>query len=131
MFLLFHSYNQKQKRNHRMASSRGKTRWTQSQTCVKSRGIFIFIKRNTIVNTGDLKILHKKFLNKVDFQEIVFNFSKNVCVLPLTSCMTGELWPIWLIWHQNIKVTYCQSRVMSFIYSFFNSVRHGLIYWLW
>ena len=33
---------------------------TRSQTCVKYRGLIICIKRNTDVNTGDLKVLHKK-----------------------------------------------------------------------
>ena len=58
-----------------MARSRAKTRSTQSPTCMKYRGIIIFIKRNSDVNTGDLKILHKKYQNKVDFPDIIFNFS--------------------------------------------------------
>jgi hypothetical protein len=37
----------------------------------------VFIKRNLDVNTGDLKILHKKCQNMVDFLDIIFNFSKN------------------------------------------------------
>ena len=40
-----------------MARSRAKTRSTQSQKCEKNRGIMICIKRNTDVNTGDLKTL--------------------------------------------------------------------------
>ena len=59
-FLFFYSYNPKQKRNHQMTSSGVKTKLTQIQTCVKYRGIIICIKRNTIVDTGDLKILHKE-----------------------------------------------------------------------
>ena len=43
-FLLFHSYNPKQKGNHQMASSRAKARSTQSQTCMKYRNISIFNK---------------------------------------------------------------------------------------
>ena len=46
---------------HQMASSRAKTRSTRSQTCMKYGVIIIFIKKNTDVNTGDLKILHKFF----------------------------------------------------------------------
>ena len=42
-----------------MGRSRAKARSTQSQTCVKNRGIIILMKRNTIVNTRDLKIFHK------------------------------------------------------------------------
>ena len=42
----------------------------QSQTCVKYRDIIICIKRNTDVNTNDLKILHKKCPNKVDFHQL-------------------------------------------------------------
>ena len=56
----FHSHNPKPKQNHQIASSRAKTRSTRSQTCVKYRGINVFIKRNSDVNTGDLKILHQK-----------------------------------------------------------------------
>ena len=43
-----------------MVSRRGKTRSTQSQTCVKYRGILPFIKRNTDVNTGDLIFFYVK-----------------------------------------------------------------------
>ena len=50
-FFLFHSHDPKPKQNHQISISRAKIRSTQSQTCVK---------RNTDVNTGDLKILHKK-----------------------------------------------------------------------
>ena len=60
VFCHFHSHDQKPKRNHQIASSRAKTRSRQSQACVKYRGIIICIKRNTDVNTGDQKILHKK-----------------------------------------------------------------------
>ena len=45
----------KSKAEHWMASSRARSRSTQSKTCVKYRGIIIFISRNT-----DLKILHQK-----------------------------------------------------------------------
>ena len=47
-----------------------------------------------------------------------------------TLCMTGELWPSRFIWHQDIRVTNCQSSAMSFIftqYSFCNSFIHGLL----
>ena len=54
-----------------MTSSGVKTRLTQIQTCKKYRGIIICIKRNTIVDTGDLKILHKECPNKVDFPDII------------------------------------------------------------
>ena len=60
LFLSFYSHEQKPKRNHQIASSRAKTRSRRSQACVKYRGIIICIKRNTDVNTSDLKILHKK-----------------------------------------------------------------------
>ena len=113
-----------------MASGRAKTRSTRSQTCMKYGGINICNRKNSDVNTGDLKILHKKRQNKVDFPDVIFNFSKMVCILPSTLCMTGELWPRRFIWHQDIRVTYCQSSAMSFIfshYSFCNSFRHGLI----
>ena len=74
-----------------MASGRAKTRSTRSQKCMKYGGIINFLKRNSDVNTGDLKILHKKCQNKVDFPDIIFNCSKMLCALPLTICMTGGL----------------------------------------
>ena len=129
-FYLFHSHDPKPKQNHQIASSRAKTRSTQSQTCVKYRGNIICIKRNTVVNTGDLKILHKKFPNKVDFPDIIFNFSKILCGLPSTLCLTRELWPLRFIWHHDLRVIHCQSSAMSFIftqYSFCNSFIHSLI----
>ena len=63
------------KQNHQISISRAKIRSTQSQTCVKYRGNIICIKRNTDVNTGDLKILHKKMPKKADFLDVIFNFS--------------------------------------------------------
>ena len=129
-FLLFDPHNPRKKFNHWMTSSRAKTRSTQSQTCMKYEGIIICIKRNSDVNTVDLKILQKKSQNKVDFPDVIFDFSKMVCVLPSTLCMTGEMWPIWFIWHQDIKVSKCQFSAISFIftqYSFCNSFRYGLL----
>ena len=129
-FLLFHSHNPPKKFNHRIASNQAKTRSTRSQTCMKYWGIIILIRRNSDVNTGDLKILHKKCQNKIDFPDVILNFSKMVCVLPSTLCMTGELWPRRFIWHQDIRVTHCQSSAMSFIFtqnSFCNSFRHCLL----
>ena len=61
-FCLFHSHDPKPKRNHQIASSRAKTRSRRSQACVKYRGIIICIRRNTDVNTSDLKIVDKFFL---------------------------------------------------------------------
>ena len=87
-YLLFHLYNPNKNGN---TSSRAKTILTQSHTFVKYRGIVICIKINSIINTGDLKILYKKCPNNMEFPDIIFNFFKIVCVLPSTSCMTGEL----------------------------------------
>ena len=36
------------------------------------------------VNTSDLVILHKKCPNKVEFPDVIFNFSKLSCGLPST-----------------------------------------------
>ncbi len=74
-----------------MAGSRAKTRGTQNQTLVKYSGIIIFIKRNTDVNTGDLKTRHKKYQNKFDFPDVIFLFSIISCVFLSALCMTGEL----------------------------------------
>ena len=59
-FCLCHSQHPKSKQNHQITSSRAKTRSRRSQTCVKYRGVIICIKRNTDVNTSDLKKLKKK-----------------------------------------------------------------------
>ena len=59
-FFLFYSHDQKPKHNHQISSNRAKTRSIRSQACVKYRGNIICIMRNTDVNTGDQKILHKK-----------------------------------------------------------------------
>ena len=129
-FFLFLSHDPKPKQNHQISSSRAKTRSTQSQVCVKYRGNIICIKRNTDVNTGDLRILHKKCLNKVDFPDVIFNISKIWCGLTSTLFLTGELWPLRFIWHHDLRVTHCQSSAMTFVftqYSFCNSFRQGLI----
>ena len=60
-FCLFHSHNPEPKRNHKIASSRAKTRSWQSRTRVK--------------------YFTKKHPNKVDFPGIIFNFSKLSFVL--------------------------------------------------
>ena len=110
------------------SSSTAKTRSTQSQACVKYRGNIICINRNTEVNTGDQKILHKKCPNKVDFPGVIINFSKILCGLPSTLFLTGELWQLRFIWHHDLRVTHCQSSAMTFIftqYSFCNPFRQG------
>ena len=129
-FCLFHSHDPKPKRNHQIASSRAKTRSRRSETCVKSRGIIIWIKRNTYVNTSDLKILNKKCPSKVDFQDIIFNFSKLSHSLHSTWWLTGELGLLQFIWHHSLRVTNCQLSAMIFVfmqYSFCNSFIHCLI----
>ena len=65
------------------------------------------------------------------FIDVIFNFSKSLCVLHSTLSMTGELWSRRFIWHQDIRVNHCQSSAMSFIftqYSFCNSFIHGLLF---
>ena len=42
---------------------------------MKYRGNITCIKRNTDVNTEDLKIVFKKCPNKIDFLDVIFNFS--------------------------------------------------------
>ena len=76
-FFLFHSYNPNSKQNHQISSSRAKTRSTQSQTYVKYRGIIIRFKRNTDVNTGNLKILHNKMSKWGWFFRHYLQFVKN------------------------------------------------------
>ena len=125
---LFHWHDQKQMQDHQISTCRAKIRSTQCQTCVKYRGNIICIKRNTDVNTGDLKILNKKMSKKVDFPDDIFNFSNILCGLPSTLCLTGELWPLRFIWHHDLRVTHCQSSAMTFVftqYSFCNSFWHG------
>ena len=129
-FFLFYSHDPKQKKNHQISSSRAKPRSTQSQTCVMHKGNIICNKRNTDGNTGDLKILHKKCPNKVNFLDVIFNFSKILCGLPSTLCLTGELWPLLFIWHHDLRVNHCQSSAMTVVftqYSFCNSFKHSLL----
>ena len=42
----------------------------------EERGNIICIKRNTDVNTADLNYFTKICQNKVDFPDVIFNFSK-------------------------------------------------------
>ena len=86
-FLSFSLPWPKPKQNHQIACSRAKTKSRQSQACEKYRGIIICIKRNTDVNTGNQKILHKKCPNKVDFPDVIFNFSKFYMV-----CLQSNAW---------------------------------------
>ena len=129
-FFLSHSHNPKPKQNHQISSNRPKTRSTRSQACVKYRGNIIFIKRNTDMNTGDLKILHKKMSNWGWFSRHYLYFSNILCGLPSTLFLTGELWPLRFIWHHDLRVTHFQSSAMTFVftqYPFCNSFRQGLI----
>ena len=80
-FFLFHWHDPKQKQNHKISTCRAKIRVllrpTKSQTCVKYRGNIICIKRNMDVNTGDLKILHKKWQQKKFFSRCYLIFLQN------------------------------------------------------
>ena len=114
-FCLLHLQDPKQKQNYQIARSRAKTRSRKIQTCVKYRGNIICNKRNTDVNKNDLNKLHKKHPNKVDFPDVIFNFSKKLCVFPSTLCMAGELWRSQFIWHRYISATQFHSSAMSFI----------------
>ena len=77
-FFLFNSHDPKPKQNHQISISRANIRLTRSQTCVKYRGIIICIKRNTDVNTGDLKIIHKKMSKWGWFSRRYLQFLQNV-----------------------------------------------------
>ena len=88
-FCLFHSQHLKPKQKHQKASSRAKTRWRQSQTCGKYRGIILCIKRKTNVNTSDLKILHKKNIQVRLIFQTLYLISPHfhvVCLQP-NSCL--------------------------------------------
>ena len=39
----------------------------------------------------------------------MFNFSKILCGMPSTLCLTGELWPLRFIWHHDLRVTHWKS----------------------
>ena len=68
--------------------------------------------------------------NKVDFPDVILNFSKILCGLPSTLFLTGELWPLRFIWHHDLRVTHCESSAMTFVftqYSFCNSFRQGIL----
>ena len=65
-----------------------------------------------------------------DLKDVIYNFSKIVCVLHSTSCLTRELWATRFIWHPDIRVTHYQSSAMTFDftqYFFCNSFKHGLL----
>ena len=66
-FCLFHSHNPKPKQNHQISITRAKIRSTRSQTCVKYRGIIIFIEHRWPKNTS-----HIFFPNMVDFPDVQF-----------------------------------------------------------
>ena len=74
LFFLFHLHDPKPKQKHQISISRAKIRSTQSQTFVKYRGNIICIKRNTDVNTGDLKILCKNMPKKGWFSRHYLQF---------------------------------------------------------
>ena len=80
-FCLFYKHDPKPKPNHQIASSRAKTKFRQSHTCVKYRGIIICIKINTYYNTSDLKYFTNFFPNKVDFPDVSPNIHV-VCLQP-------------------------------------------------
>ena len=86
-----------------MVGIRAKTRSTRCQRCVKYTSIIIFIKGNTDMNTGDLKILCKKCQNKADCSPEFFNL---LYVLPYAWLESYEC--------HGIRVTHCQfSTVFS------------------
>ena len=81
----------------------------RSQKWVKYSGIIIFIKRNTDMIKGDLKIyIFKK--SKSDFYSShYFKFFKKLCVFTSTLCMTGKLWMSWFRWQGAIF--YCINQM--------------------
>ena len=131
-FLLFHSYNPKQKQKHQMASSRAKPRSTQSQTCVKYRGIIILIKRNKIVKTSDLKIFHKKMSKNglcsrryhqflLNLMCFVFNFMHDWRAVTNTVHLAPR--------YQGHSLSFqCYDFCLHTILFFCNSFRDGLLH---
>ena len=108
-------------------SSRAKTRSTQSQTCVKYRGINILIKRISDVNIGDLKIFTKCVKIR-----LIFDTLSSVSRKCYVFCLQLYAWlescdQEGSFGTKIIRVTHCQSSAMSFIftqYFFCNSFRH-------
>ena len=78
--------------------------WRQDQHKVRhvwSMGVLLFLLREIQMSTQVIwNYFTKKFPNKFDFRDVIFNFSKMLCVLPSSLCMTQELWPRRFIWHQ-------------------------------
>ena len=95
-FFLFHLHDPKPKQNQQVSSSRAKIRSRRSQTCVKYRGNIICSKRNTDVNTGDLKLLHKTMSKKVRFSRRYLQFLQN------SMCFAFNLMLDW--WAVNVTV---------------------------
>ena len=76
-YFLFPWRDPKQKQNHQISACRAKISSTQSQTYVKYRGNIICVRKNTDVNTGDLKILFKKMSKKGWFSRRYLQFLQN------------------------------------------------------
>ena len=76
-FFLLHWHNPKWKQNHQISTCWAQIRSTRIRICVKYRGNMICIKRNTDVNTGDLKILHIKMSKKDWFSRRYLRFHQN------------------------------------------------------
>ena len=76
-------------------------------------GVLSFLLREIQMSTQVIwKYFNKILQNKVNFPDVILILSKILCVLPSILCMTGEQSPSQLIWHQDIRVTHCQSSAM-------------------
>ena len=112
-FCLFHSHDPKPMRNHQIPSSRTKTRSRRSQTCVKHRGIVIFITRNSDVNRSDLKLIHNKMSKEGWFSRRYLQFQFQFATMIWGSLIVSPL--LWFL--SSCKTFFC------------NSFRHCLIGW--
>ena len=87
---------------------------------VWSIGVLFFLLREIKSSTQVIwKNVKQKMSKKVDFPDIIFNFSKILYVLHSTSCMTGELWQTRFIWHQDIRVTHRQYSAYFCLHAIF------------
>ena len=76
-FCLFHSHDQKSKRNHQIAKSRAKTISRRNQTCVKYR-VWLFVLREIQMWTQVIWIyFNKKMYKKGWFSRCYLKFLQN------------------------------------------------------
>ena len=135
-FFFFTHPTQNQSEIIKLSSSRAKTKSRQSLTWVKYRGIIICIKINIYLNTSDLKILQKIFLQIRLIFQTLSSISTNfhiVCLPPnawlnsydrygsFGTMIWGSLIVSPVLWvlssHNTISVTHSDTALQCLVLS--------------